>query len=119
MKLSDVRGERTLEVVADLIGPVASIATDEEVMALFVPKTTPEGITPNQYFAQRMAKAVPQLVRGHKDDIVSILATIGGKTPEEYKSGMTLPSLMKDVTELLTDDGFADFFQSLGTSQSG
>lgn len=29
MKLSDIKGERTLEVIADIINPIANIAEDE------------------------------------------------------------------------------------------
>ena len=44
MRLSDVRGERTLDVIADLIGPIAEIASDEEAAALFRREKVPEGV---------------------------------------------------------------------------
>ena len=34
MRLSDVRGDRTLDVIADLIDPISEIASDEEAVAL-------------------------------------------------------------------------------------
>ena len=35
MKLSDVKGERTIEVIAEIIDPIANIAEDEEASAMF------------------------------------------------------------------------------------
>ena len=37
MKLSDIKGDRVFDVIADLIDPVASIAQDAQAAALFRP----------------------------------------------------------------------------------
>lgn len=110
MKLSDVRGERCIEVIADIIEPVASIAQDEEAAALFRREKCPEGMEPSEFVLRRVTASLPRLLRGHKADVVAVLAAIEGVTAEEYADGMTLASLVRDVAELLTDEEFAAFF---------
>ena len=45
MKLSDIKGDRTLEVIADLVDPIANIAEDEDTFALFRREKLPAGMT--------------------------------------------------------------------------
>lgn len=110
MKLSEVKGERVFDVVADVIEPIVSIATDKDAAELFQPKAKPEDMTPWEFFLSRIRTALPALLRSHKDDLVLILSTINDIDPERYKEELTLASLLEDVTELLTDRDFMSFF---------
>ena len=112
MKLSDVKGDRCLDVVADIIGPICSIAEDKDAVELFKPKKAPKGMTANQYFAKRMKAGVPKLLKHHKDDVVEILSVIQGVKPDEYLEGLTLPKLITDVLEMLTDKDIVAFLSS-------
>lgn len=102
MKLSEVRGERSLDVIAELIGPIMSIANDESVAKAFSSGST----------ADAVGKAVPLLLRDHRGDIIAILAAIQGTPPEEYAEGMTIASLLSDVTDIVTDEALLDFLSS-------
>lgn len=115
MKLSDVRGERTLDVVADLIGPIARIAQDPEASAMFRPEPLPEGMEPAQFFLKRVQESAPALLKGHKDDLIDILSTIKGVSAEEYADGLNLAVLIRDVVELLSDEEFTNFLLSSET----
>ena len=92
MRLSDVKGERTLDVVADIIDPIANIAEDEVASELFTRKKLPE--------------------KGHKKDVITILSTIEGTSPKEYTGALNLAKLFKDCVELLTDEAFEELFIS-------
>lgn len=116
MKLSDIKGERTLDVIADIIDPIANIAEDEEASALFRKEKLPKGMTKKTFLLQRARKAVPALLKGHKSDIISILSTIEGTTKEEYMASLNLVKLAKDAIDLLTDEAFTTLFIS---AQSG
>lgn len=116
MKLSDIKGERVLEVIADIIDPVANIAEDDAAAALFRREKLPEGVTAKKFLTDRIRNAVPVILRDHKADIISILAAIGGVTPEEYSESLSIPKLMTDFIELMTDDCFTTLFIS---AQSG
>lgn len=112
MKLSDIKGERCLDVVADLIDPIASMAQDEDVVALFKPAKVPEGETPRAFFAERMRRGLPALLRGHRSEIIQIMAALEGVTPTVYKRSLTMPKLFTDVFEVLTDESITAFLSS-------
>ncbi len=123
MRLSDIKGDRTLDVIADIIDPIANIAEDETAAELFTRKKLPEGMTPKKFLLKRARKSVPALLKGHKEDVITILSTIEGTSPESYKGALSLAKLFKDCVELLTDEVFISFFTSAesgeGATSSG
>lgn len=116
MKLSDIQGERTLDVIAEVIDPICNIAEDEDAATLFKREKLPEGMTAKKFLLQRARKSVPALIKGHKADIISILSSIEGTTPEEYSDSLNLVKLTKDFVDLMTDEAFGELFIS---AQSG
>ena len=116
MRLSDIKGERTLDVIADIIDPIANIAEDEAASNLFRKEKLPDGMTPKKFLLQRARKAVPALLKGHRGDIISILSTIEGTTKEEYTASLNLVKLTKDAIDLVSDEAFTTLFIS---AQSG
>lgn len=117
MKLSDIKGERVFDVIADIIDPIANVAQDKDVAEMFKRKAVPEGMEANEFFAERMRKGVPALLKGHKQDVIAILAAIEGVTPEQYEVSLDFPKLFTDVMELMTDDAFLGFLSSQGTGK--
>lgn len=116
MRLSDIKGDRVFDVIADIIDPIANIASDETASALFKREKLPEGMTAKEFVTQRARKALPALLKGHKGDIIAILASIEGVSAESYKGSLNIVKLMRDATELLTDEDFGGLFIS---AQSG
>ena len=116
MRLSDIKGDRVFDVIADIIDPIANIASDEAASALFKREKLPEGMTAKSFLLERARKAVPALLKGHKSDIITVLATIEGVSADDYRASLTLTKLMQDTAELLTDDAFGELFIS---AQSG
>lgn len=112
MKLSDIKGERAIDVIADLIDPILSIAEDKEASAMFVREKLPEGMTVSEFVMLRIRKSIPTLLRNHKSEIVTILSTIEGVPYDEYTSSLTMEKLILDIANLLTDDVFSTFFIS-------
>lgn len=112
MKLSDVRGERVFDVIADIIDPIANIAEDEQAAAFFKREKLPENMTAKKFLLARTRKTVPGLLKGHKGDLIAILSTIEGTSADTYKGTLNLVKLAKDVTDLLTDETFAALFIS-------
>lgn len=117
MKLSDVKGDRVLDVIADVIDPIANIAQDKDVAAMFKREAVPEGMEARDFFADRMRKGMPALLKGHKHDVIAILAAIEGVTPEKYTDTLNLAKLFTDAVELVTDDAFLDFLSSQKTEK--
>ncbi len=112
MKLSQIKGDRVIEVIAEIIDPIANIATDKEASELFSRAKLPEGADPKAFVLNRIKKSVPYLLKAHKADIVTILAAIEGVSYEEYAAQLTIVKLLKDFTELLNDEEFKALFFS-------
>lgn len=115
LKLSEIKGEQSIDVLADLVDPVANIASDKEAASLFGRKDLPEGMTVKEYVIQRIRTAIPKLIKSHKKDLVKILATLSLMSEEEYLESLTLETVIVDITSLMTDAIFNAFFT---TSQS-
>ena len=118
MRLSDIQGERVFDVIADIIDPIANIAEDDAASALFKREKLPDGTTAKEFMTQRARKALPALLKGHKGDIIAILAYIEGVSAESYKGSLNLVKLMRDATELLTDEAFGALFLSAQSGKS-
>lgn len=117
MKLSDIKGDRVLDVIADIIDPIANMVQDKDVAAMFERKAVPEGMEARDFFAKRMCKGLPVLLKSHKADIIAIMAAIEGVTPEQYAESLDFTKLFTDVMELVTDNAFLDFLSSSETGK--
>lgn len=112
MKLSDIKGDRTLEVIAEIIDPIANIAEDPKAAELFHRKKLPEGMSAKKFLLNRARKCVPVLLKDHKSDVIAVLAAVEGVDPAEYSNNLNLVKLLRDCTELLTDEAFGVLFIS-------
>ncbi len=112
MRLSDIKGEQVIDTIADLIGPISRIARDEAVREVLKPVEVPEGGDKAERVTARLTEALPGILKGHREDLVAILAAVNGKSPGEYAEGMTLASLISDAADLITDEAFAGFLAS-------
>lgn len=112
MRLSDIKGDRVFDVIADITGPVINIASDKDARRLFRKEAPPAGVAPKAFALQKISRCVPALLRGHKDDLVTILASIKGVSKDEYLETLDLCRLTVDVFELLNDEEFLTFFTS-------
>lgn len=117
MKLSDIKGDRVLDVIADIINPIANMVQDKDVAAMFKREAVPDGMEARDFFAKRMCKGLPVLLKSHKADIIAVMAAIEGVTPEQYAVSLDFPNLFTDVMELVTDDAFLDFLSSSETGK--
>lgn len=117
MKLSDIKGDRVLDVIADIIDPIANMVQDKDVAAMFEREAVPDGMEARDFFAKRMRKGLPVLLKSHKADIIAIMAAIEGVTPEQYAASLDFPKLFTDVMELVTDDAFLNFLSSSETGK--
>lgn len=118
-KLSEIKGEEAFDILAELVEPIANIAADKKAAELFGVRNLPEGMTVPEYVAHRLKTAVPALMRNHKEDIVTVLSALSGVSRDEYFANLTLPTVINDFSDLMTDPIFNAFFttpQSMGKS---
>lgn len=111
MKLSEIKGERAVEVIADLIEPIANIASDKECADLFSVKPVKDEdkkVTARKH----LVKKVPALLKSHKQDVIKIIATLDGKTIDE----MNLFSITAALIGIVQDEALIELFTSAARS---
>lgn len=105
MRLSDYKGEEALDVMADIIEPLANILADEEIQALSKQENTP------------VIAMVKPAIKNHKKDLIYILARLDNKSVDEYMKTLNLLTLPKQVLDLVSDPEVQSLFQSQGQMQ--
>ena len=98
MKISELKGEAALDALADMIEPIAEIASDVHFV-----KCVRDG---------NRIKAVELAIRNHKKAILQILAASEGKKQEEYE--VSLLTLPKKLMEVFNDPEVMSLFPSQG-----
>ena len=96
MKLSDIKGEKAIEVLADLLEPASEIMGDKEVVALIR--------------SGQNIKGIAAALRNHKKACLTILALTEGEDPETYSPNVL--SLPKKGLEILNDPEMMSLFSS-------
>lgn len=96
MKLSEIKGEKAIEVIAEIIEPATEIMTDTEFRDIARKRNIP--------------KAVSVALKNHKKSVLTILAALDGEDPEHYEP--TLLSLPAKLLELFNDPELMELFSS-------
>ena len=107
MKLSELKGECAVEVIADLIAPIANIAEDQENLQLFHAEKK-EGETDREAGVRDFKEKIPNLLKTHKTDVLAILCAVNGSKPED----LSVLDIIKGAIELANDQDFQNLFLS-------
>lgn len=106
MKLSEIKGEKALDVLADIIDPAMEIASDKEIEIAVNGNASKLDI-------------IKIVLRNHKKATIAIMAALDGKKPEEYEINvLTLPA---KLIEMMNDPDLMSLFglQSQTPTSSG
>ena len=101
MKLSDYKGEKAMEKLADILEPVCTILADKEIRDMI--EKAGENKTPK-------VKIVQVAMKSHAKEILEIFAILDDVPVEEYQ-----PSLLEipaRILEILNDEVFTNLFTS-------
>ncbi|MBR4266488.1 MAG: hypothetical protein IKQ46_10590 [Bacteroidales bacterium] len=117
MKLSEIKGDRSIEVIADILEQVAIIAADPEAMKFFTekPKVDKNGnmLEPmEKWVAKRIGEKLPYLLKTHKKALYTIFATLEGVPVDKYIESVTIAKIIKSLVDLFTDESIAPLFTS-------
>lgn len=97
MKLSEIKGEKAIEVFADLLEPVGRIFTDEEIR---------KSVGDNE----SQAAIIKKMLKRHSKEVIEMLAIIDDVPVEKYEVNfVTLPA---KLIELFNDEAVTQLFQS-------
>lgn len=105
MKLGDLKGERAVEVIADIIAPLSNISDDTELTSAFKEKRKEWG-SDREAAAKDIAVLVPKLLKTHKADILAILCAVNDRKPED----LGVLDVLTQTFELIGDQDFMSLF---------
>lgn len=100
MKLSEIKGEAALDAVADIIEPLSIIVADKQFMQDY--KTKPKLLV------------IKSVLKGHKQEVLQILAVLDQKSIEEYMETVNLLTLPMQILDVVDDPEFEMLFRSQG-----
>lgn len=100
MIVTELKNEEALDLLADIIDPVAAIMQDEGFVKLARDKTT------------KKIQLVKYMLKNHASHIVEIFAICEGVPVSEYKG--TILSMTKGLLDMLNNKELVDFFTSQG-----
>lgn len=99
-KLREIKGEKALDVLADLLDPICEIVTDEEVTSELQQGSKVRGVS--------------LMLRNHKKSVLTIFAILDDKDPETYEPNLIeLPQML---LEAFNDPELLSLFISQGQS---
>ena len=108
-KLSEIQNEEALDVLADLLDPIAELSKDKEI-------TKPDVDVNGRKIPKSRLEKIKIAIKRHKRAVMQILAILDGVPLEEYS--INLIQLPLKVYELLNDEDMMAFFQSQGLNLS-
>lgn len=104
MKISEFKGQKSIELLADIATPAIAIMSDETIKNAWAKE-------------QNTAKLASIILKKHSKSIIEILAALNETTVKKYNE-KNLMQILNDVIELLNDEELLSFFQSLGMTNS-
>lgn len=96
MKLSEIKGEKAIEVIAEIIEPATEILNDPKVKLAARSKN--------------IASAASIALKNHPKAVLHLLAALDGEDPETYNP--SLVEIPKKLLELFNDPDLASLFTS-------
>lgn len=97
MKLSQFENDEAIELLANILDPAIEIMGDPVIVEVLRSGKPP-------------LLAIKKALKDHKTAVIDIVAAMHGETRETVK--FTMPSLIKDVLELLSDNELKAVFTS-------
>lgn len=107
MRLSEIQGERAIEVIADLIEPFSNIATDPNIKSVLQIRKK-ENETAEEAAIRAIKKNIPVLLKDHKKDVAQVIGILEGIDPEK----LNILEIVKGLSEMMTDKTLMQLFSS-------
>ena len=99
MRISDIKGERSLDFIADAMELVEKMSEDGRLDGI-IDAIQKSGEDSDAALRALCAK-LPPVIRDYKAEVISLMASAAGVSREEYAEN---GEVLKDIIELLTSD---------------
>lgn len=97
MKLSQIKGDRAYDVLAEIVEPIATIMFDEESRKAL------SGIGDKDKTKDAI-KILPKIMKKHKPELMKVLSALDGVSVAEYTKELTLAKITNDFVDLMYDE---------------
>lgn len=101
-KLSEIKGDEAVDVLAALMSPVTAIFSDKEVSNKWKKK------------GSKMVEVASFVFKQHKDAVIDMLVILDGRTRKEYLAESSVASIIHDVMVLFDDPDMQQLFTGAG-----
>lgn len=99
MKLSEIKGEKAIEVFADLLEPVTKIISDEEILQAFKDN-------------EKKLVIIQKMLKKHPKEVIEAMAIIDDTPYEEYSEKVDFLTLPSKLMDFFNDEAVAKLFTS-------
>lgn len=99
MKLREFENEQALDLLADIIEPIARIMADDKIEKMVKAK-------------KPVLIIASHILKNNKRDVIEIVAMMNGADPATFKFNTV--TLLKDVVEIMDDPDIISLFTSQG-----
>lgn len=108
--LDDIKGERSFDVLADVMEIMFTLADDPNVMRFAKRgENVPEGEDATEWGLKMVKECVPAMIRDHRDALASVIALSQGTTKAKYLKEVTPKQLWNDVFAIFNDSVLVGF----------
>lgn len=84
MKYKEINGDEALDVLADLLDPIETIAKDKDLVTMLR--------------AKKYKEAIQMALRTYKPEVLTILALLNKENPKTYKPNIfTIPAMLLEI----------------------
>lgn len=102
--LSDLKGEEALDVLADIIEPLAQVFADADIQKLQKAQKEGKKIAPIEY--------IKIALKNHKEEVFYILSRVENVPVDEYKETVNIMTLPLQILSVANDPMVKSLFQS-------
>ena len=106
----NLKGDTAMEFAAAAIEAVMEISEDENASDIFKPRHFPKGVDKEKIIGEIMQRSISAMLRDHKDTMHRLFAANAGMTVEEYMKTATYRRVTDDISGMIVDKDFRDFF---------
>lgn len=106
-RISDIKGEEAIDIIADTIEPLSAIMADKEMKDILVNKKLKDDGN-----AYTKAEVVSMVIKKHKHEVIQVLSILDGVSYDEYLNSVTIFTLPMAVLEVLNDPEISKLFTS-------
>ena len=115
MKISEFATDKAVDVLCEISAYALNILSDEELRGTLnaqVDAEKPQTIGERYAVgAQKIGQWIPLLLKKHRDDVFSVLASVNGVTIDTIR-GQNIIKTMIQIKEVVKDKDLMDFFKS-------